>query len=1190
MRWVEGLTLNAFVRNSLDKPALLDALAQIWSRMARRLWETNIAHGDLQHGNVLLVPGSKETALAVKLIDYDGMWVSALAKQPSGEVGHPNYQHPQRLREGTYSPEVDRFPLLVVATALRCLRVDGRSLWEKYDNGDNLLFKESDLAAPASSRLFAELRTLRDPIAARLVQNLMAAAQKPLDQTPQLEEVLPEKPPAVTSRVTTDVEPPVQFDFAPGTSEQPVRRKRRKTEKRSALPLVIGGVAAAALVAGALALWLLSGKSPGASSAGEMLVAANPTTTASGATPFLPAPLTTAAKPPPPTSRPAGPGPKDPAPGVNQPALLAAGAFGEVRRIDTGISFLWGAALSPDGAYLIAAGVRGLGLWEAATGKLIRRLEGHRGTVWGVTFSPDGRHALSCGQDRTARLWAIPSGEQQQLFEGHRGEIYAVAFGPKADHVLTASLDGTSRAWSTADSNKNEPLGEANQVGNVLAIAPDGQRALLSTRDKSLCLWDVASRREVRRFTGPTGRPQAIVFAPDRPMAASGDGNTIRRWNLENGAQARVLTHHTNFVQGLAFLRDGRLASCGDDGSVRLWDINTGEELCRFEGHQEPVRTVSSTADGRFIASAGVTGTVRLWHVPPADPIPAQAGKPEGPVYTFTRHRAEVRRCSVSADGRQALTAGLDGSLVLWDLASGDALEQLRSPVPDEGQYVIAFLGGQRALGGSKDRSLRIWDLREGKPIASWPGPREDVYHLACSPDGRWAIAWGKESVALLWDAREGTVVQRLDVGALGASNVALSADGSRAAAFCIDEHVRVWDTATGNEVAKIAKGPHRGEGVALSPDGKLVAAARQEAVGVWELDTGKEFAKLTGHTSDVFAVTFSPDGCRVVSGGTDKSVRVWDLASGKEAAHFTGHEDWVKDVACTPDGHYALSTSPDRTARLWRLPPATLMLGAPLKRPTDTTVVSVPPPDREKPRKLPVPEKTALERALKLIHETFSTEYQKKKTEDRLDLAKRLVEVGKAGNEKPEVRYTALRDAVDIAADAAQVDASIQAADVLWQTFAVDLGPLKIDALERAEKAAKAPAQSKAVAEAALRAADQAAAADEYAAADRFLEVASKISLQLSNVAIHAAARRRKEHFDHQAKEYTGIKGALARLEKEPDAAEANLAVGRFRCLEQEEWDRGLQMLAKGSDAALSRRWWCRAKRSTTTWPRRSS
>jgi hypothetical protein len=71
------------------------------------------------------VPARTGSSPAVKLVDYDGMWVPGLADRPAGEVGHPAYQHPQRLAEGTYRREVDHFPLLPIATALDCLRVGG---------------------------------------------------------------------------------------------------------------------------------------------------------------------------------------------------------------------------------------------------------------------------------------------------------------------------------------------------------------------------------------------------------------------------------------------------------------------------------------------------------------------------------------------------------------------------------------------------------------------------------------------------------------------------------------------------------------------------------------------------------------------------------------------------------------------------------------------------------------------------------------------------------------------------------------------------------------------------------------------------------------------------------------------------------------------------------------------------------
>jgi hypothetical protein len=192
MRWVEGLTLNQFVADHLDKPGLLDRLALLWLKLAQELREAGMAHGDLQHGNVLLIPGSKTSSLALRLIDYDGLYVPALAEQPSGEVGHPNYQHPQRVRDGLYNFEVDRFSHLVVYTALRCLASAGKLLWEKYDNFENLLFREDDFRNPSESTLLRELWGLVDPPARAMVGHMVLATQGPALLVPLLDEVVPE--------------------------------------------------------------------------------------------------------------------------------------------------------------------------------------------------------------------------------------------------------------------------------------------------------------------------------------------------------------------------------------------------------------------------------------------------------------------------------------------------------------------------------------------------------------------------------------------------------------------------------------------------------------------------------------------------------------------------------------------------------------------------------------------------------------------------------------------------------------------------------------------------------------------------------------------------------------------------------------------------------------------------------------
>jgi hypothetical protein len=251
MQWVEGFNLNQFVKDNADKPALLDVLCQIWVKLAAKLTDAEIAHCDLQHGNVLLVPGSKAGSLAVKLVDYDGMCVPALTMLKTIEVGHPNFQHPQRARDGIYSLDVDRFSHLVIYTAVRALMAGGKALWEKYDNGDNLLFKARDFEAPQKSPLLAELLKSSDAGVRQLAETLRQSLAMPLANTPLLPEIAPTLPaPARTTAVrrTALPPPPVESNAFAGVGDGDASPRLKEPGAKSGGMLV--GVLAAALVLG----------------------------------------------------------------------------------------------------------------------------------------------------------------------------------------------------------------------------------------------------------------------------------------------------------------------------------------------------------------------------------------------------------------------------------------------------------------------------------------------------------------------------------------------------------------------------------------------------------------------------------------------------------------------------------------------------------------------------------------------------------------------------------------------------------------------------------------------------------------------------------------------------------------------------------------------------------------------------
>ncbi|MBC8104803.1 MAG: hypothetical protein H7Z41_19685 [Cytophagales bacterium] len=164
MPWVSAPPMGRFVEKNLDKPEALRRLCGTLSALLGKLEETGISHGDWQHDNLLVAEGGT----SVTLVDYDGVYVPEFAGRLSPEAGHPNYQHPQRGAED-FGPGQDRFSCLVIQAALLALSHDP-SLWSRFSDGESLLFKRSDLAAPSASPLFYALRELaersKDPVLA----------------------------------------------------------------------------------------------------------------------------------------------------------------------------------------------------------------------------------------------------------------------------------------------------------------------------------------------------------------------------------------------------------------------------------------------------------------------------------------------------------------------------------------------------------------------------------------------------------------------------------------------------------------------------------------------------------------------------------------------------------------------------------------------------------------------------------------------------------------------------------------------------------------------------------------------------------------------------------------------------------------------------------------------------------------
>lgn len=152
MEWVKGDPLNVFIGKNLSSPDQITKITEEFIKLVKSLENLKIAHGDLQHGNIIVKNGK------LFLIDYDGIFLPELVSYSVNEIGHINYQHPSRTDQH-YNASIDRFSAIVIYLGLKATSI-APHLWRKYDDSENILFRRDDFTELTTSPLLKDLASL----------------------------------------------------------------------------------------------------------------------------------------------------------------------------------------------------------------------------------------------------------------------------------------------------------------------------------------------------------------------------------------------------------------------------------------------------------------------------------------------------------------------------------------------------------------------------------------------------------------------------------------------------------------------------------------------------------------------------------------------------------------------------------------------------------------------------------------------------------------------------------------------------------------------------------------------------------------------------------------------------------------------------------------------------------------------
>jgi len=283
-----------------------------------------------------------------------------------------------------------------------------------------------------------------------------------------------------------------------------------------------------------------------------------------------------------------------------------------------------------------------------------------------------------------------------------------------------------------------------------------------------------------------------------------------------------------------------------------------------------------------------------------------------------------VLTAALSPDDRYLITAGIDKTIKVWDIATGFQIRCLKG---HSGQIESVAISpdGQLVLSGGWDNTVRLWELSSGRLLKTLKDNTQKwhIEKVSFSPDGRLALSFEKHQALRIWDLSSGRKINTIPFN-MRVDSVDFSPDGKFALSGDWNNDVSLWDLETGKAIQQF-KGHSEDvnfvHSVSFSPDGKFaLSGSSDKTVRLWEVSTGKCLKILYGHDWTISSVAFSPDGQLGLSGGLDKKVILWDIYNGREIRSWTNHQDKINAVGFSHDGRFALSGSNDRTLRIWNV------------------------------------------------------------------------------------------------------------------------------------------------------------------------------------------------------------------------------------------------------------------------------
>jgi WD40 repeat protein len=446
-----------------------------------------------------------------------------------------------------------------------------------------------------------------------------------------------------------------------------------------------------------------------------------------------------------------------------------------------------GLAVSPNGELLLAGGWGDIELRDMATGRLLRTFKVPGKSVDALAFSPDGKRFVSGGGDETVRHWETGTGrliaeqgpEKADLGPGeHPAKVVSVAWSPDGRRTLAACQDLGFRLFDADTGNCLRTGPSHGSRANFVAFLPEDGTHLEGTADGTLRVIDDASGDVLSVCEG--GVPlTCAALSPDGTLCLAGSENGLAvLWDLPSRRIVKRFEGQSPRIWAVAFAPDGKTAIVAEtEGSIRQWEVRTARPLRAWKIGRLPANGLVFPPSGRFFLAGHEM--VRAWGI-----------EGDGPCRIHSADADPVQAAAVSPDGRLALAGDRKGAIFLWDLDTGILLREYEPGA--EWILALEFLpGGARFVSAAMDGRVRLWDTESGAELRRWDAGLKSRA-LGVGPGGR-RIVTAHPGGLRVWDTEAEACVREIPIEG-EVSSLALFPDGRRIASAFEDGMLRVHD------------------------------------------------------------------------------------------------------------------------------------------------------------------------------------------------------------------------------------------------------------------------------------------------------------------------------------------------------------------------------------------------------------